>query len=62
MNDQRSRERLLQRSTQAQWRACDTKARFPSKRNATARARLIGGTMNAYRCPLCSRWHVGHSR
>ena len=62
MNDQRHREMLQARSTNAQWRACDTKKRFPSKKQAHARARLIGGTMTAYRCPSCRHWHVGHSK
>jgi hypothetical protein len=60
MNDQRAYTLRLQNTTYKQQRACDTKTPFPSKRIAAARARLIGGTMNAYRCPLCRRWHLGH--
>jgi hypothetical protein len=41
-------------------RACHGKVRFPSKKNASARARVIGGTLRA-RCPRCRRWHIGHA-
>ena len=60
MNDQRAYELRLQNTTYKQQRACDTKKKFPSKKNAAARARLIGGTMGAYKCPLCKGWHLGH--
>ena len=62
MNDQRAHEWRMENTTYKQQKACDTKTRFPSKRIATARARKIGGNMNAYRCPLCRRWHLGHDR
>ncbi|MEQ1761274.1 MAG: hypothetical protein ABL986_23440 [Vicinamibacterales bacterium] len=42
-------------------RGCDGKIRFPSKKNATARARAISVAFNAYRCPRCRRWHIGHT-
>jgi len=55
-------ERRIYLRGQGRWRACGTKRRFPSKRNAAARARVIGGGMGAYKCVVCRHWHVGHSR
>jgi len=52
----------LSQSTPKQVRACNMKKRFPSRKNAAAVARVIGGTMCAYKCPLCRRWHVGHDK
>ena len=60
MNEQRQHCYEMEHSTAAQRRACG-KTSFPSKKNASAVARIIGGTMNAYKCPLCRRWHIGHS-
>jgi len=62
VNDERAHQLLMERTTFKQQRACNTKRRFPSKKNATATARAIGGTMHAYRCPLCRSWHLGHDR
>jgi hypothetical protein len=62
MNDQRAHSLRMEHSTEKQRRGCNTKVRFPSKKNAAARARLIGGTMGAYHCGLCKRWHIGHSQ
>ena len=61
MNEQGQSQRRVATSTYAEIRACG-KVRFPSKKNARARARVIGGTMSAYKCRLCRRWHVGHAR
>jgi len=47
-------------ATFAERRACAGKTKFPSRKNASARARVIGGAMNAYRCSWCRGWHIGH--
>jgi hypothetical protein len=54
--------------TPEQGRACLTKTRYPSKKNASARARVLARvsrdeSWGAYKCsnPRCRRWHVGHS-
>jgi hypothetical protein len=54
--------------TPEQQRACLTKTRFPSRKNAAARARAIARRTGdeswcAYRCrnPSCRSWHLGHS-
>lgn len=67
--DGRISERIHQRDmshvTARQVRACDGKARYPSKRNAVGKAAVVerwqGRRMNAYRCSLCSAWHIGHT-
>jgi hypothetical protein len=59
MNDQRRRARLQLTTTIAEQRSC-FKIRHPSKRVAWAHARRLG--INAYKCPVCRRWHTGHSR
>ncbi|HYC00469.1 MAG TPA: hypothetical protein VEC57_15130 [Candidatus Limnocylindrales bacterium] len=43
-------------------RGCHGKVKFPSKKNARARARLLGGSLDAYKCVLCRGWHIGHGR
>ena len=48
------------------WRACAGKVRFPSRKNARARARALAAgdgdpRWNHYRCPACRSWHVGHA-
>jgi hypothetical protein len=46
-------------------KACHGKVKFPSKKNARARARLLaladGGWWMSYKCRHCRRWHIGHS-
>ncbi|HYT69213.1 MAG TPA: hypothetical protein VEL51_22520 [Vicinamibacterales bacterium] len=48
-------------------RQCVGKVRFPSKKNATARARLLTladadrRLWMSYKCQRCRRWHIGHS-
>ncbi len=62
MNDQRRREHLMA-AGQRKVRACLGKTKFPSKKNASGRAlTLVDITMQAYKCPLCHGWHIGHSR
>jgi hypothetical protein len=62
MNEQRHHTMRFAASSQKQIRACARKTRYPSKRNAAATARARGDGMNAYRCPMCRKWHVGHGR
>ena len=62
MNDQRWVEHLAYTTTAAQARACHGKVKFPSKKNAEGRARAIDHALNAYKCPLCRRWHIGNPR
>jgi hypothetical protein len=61
MNDARVHEYLMQNHSYKERKACMWKTKFPSKRNAMARARLIGGTMNSYKCKICGSHHLGHS-
>jgi hypothetical protein len=60
MNDQR-RLNLRAAVPYKLQRACDGKTRFPSKKNATARARVLNKGYSAYCCPNCHHWHIGHS-
>lgn len=62
---------------QRRWRACVGKEGFPSRKNAagfaikaalremeyarTPEERKRADRMQAYRCPWCRRWHIGHS-
>jgi hypothetical protein len=46
----------------AMHRMCDGKTSYPCKKIAAAKARLVGGTMGAYHCLSCHRWHIGHSK
>jgi hypothetical protein len=75
MNEQRQRD--IGRYCQRLHRACDGKVRYPSKKIASARARILAvsaverrplghaprprDALNAYKCPRCKRWHIGHS-
>ena len=43
------------------YRMCAGKIAYPSKKNASAKVRQLGGTLGAYKCPGCHRWHIGHS-
>ena len=45
------------------WRGCIGKVCYPSKKNAAGKAKSFGDpSMAAYKCPLCGRWHIGHSK
>jgi hypothetical protein len=61
MNEQRRTE-LEAGTPYTLQRACQGKTRFPSKKNAAARARALGGEWSGYRCPRCHHWHIGHNR
>ena len=66
MNDQRQHALREASASVAQRRGCMGKQRYPSKRMAMATARLIherhSDWMSPYRCKLCGKWHLGHSR
>jgi hypothetical protein len=53
-------------TTRTRKKACESKRRYDTRREAQAHIqRLIkqGAAprlMNAYRCPHCKGWHVGH--
>jgi GH24 family phage-related lysozyme (muramidase) len=53
--------------TADQYRSCASKIPHASRREAKQVARLTttrwgGGSLDAYRCGYCLRWHVGHGR
>jgi len=67
MNESRVRVLRRRKADPAQHAACAGKVKFPSRKNAAARARLLPptegkGPWNAYRCPRCHHWHVGHRK
>lgn len=67
MNDSRVRILARQKPDNARHLACFGKVKFPSRKNAAARARALPptegkGPWNSYHCPRCRHWHVGHSR
>lgn len=46
-------------------RSCLSKARFDSRREARSLARHgrhSNGQLDAYHCPNCKGWHLGHNR
>lgn len=53
------------RGKRARARECGTKAPLADRPTAIARAKALekhtGGRYRAYRCPHCTRWHVGHT-
>ncbi len=67
-NDERQRTLdFFEPDDQRARRACAGKVRFPSKKNASARARVLAADYrdahwNSYKCPRCRCWHVGHDR
>jgi len=59
--------RFFDRAYSDHWlhRQCAGKVRFPSKKNAAAKARVVAAKSNEnyhhYQCRLCRGWHIGHT-
>ena len=45
-----------------EWKMCRRKTRYDNPHTATRFAKTYGGGMHAYDCPVCSGYHIGHSR
>ncbi len=66
MNDKRAHSHVMETTTADQRRGCFGKVRFPSKKVAAAKARLLEQTdglrWGEYKCRLCKGHHIGHAR
>ena len=56
---------LIDRQVPFEERACLSKVRYASRREArtlSRHGRRQDGTLEPYRCRFCGEWHLGHSR
>lgn len=51
------------------WKMCESKRRFKNEKNALNELKKIRKTGKivppnavAYKCPICSKWHLGHKK
>ncbi|MFA9476835.1 hypothetical protein ACERK3_00880 [Phycisphaerales bacterium AB-hyl4] len=60
----RKMPRESERESYRRWRMCTRKRAYRTKkaaRQVVRRHALEGDTVQAYHCPICGRWHVGHA-
>jgi hypothetical protein len=56
---------LIDRQVPFEERACLSKVRYSSRREARSlvrHGRRQDGTLEPYRCQFCGEWHLGHGR